>query len=48
MNPCPGPLIWFPCEGGAVLECATCGHVTVTGNFNDATHAGTDLIREGV
>jgi hypothetical protein len=45
---CPGPFIWFTCEGGGVLECATCGHFTVTGNFNEPEHAETPILTEGL
>jgi len=45
---CEGPLIWYPCEGGGVLECATCGHITVTGNFNEYAHAETPVMAEGL
>jgi hypothetical protein len=46
---CEGPLVWFDAaEGGAVLECARCDYITVTGNFNDEAHAYTSLMREGL
>lgn len=45
---CPGPFVWYPCEGGAVLLCATCGHLTVTGNPNAGDHADTPVLAEGV
>lgn len=45
---CEGPLIWFDDgAGGAVLECP-CGYLVVTGNLNDAQHAETPLLREGL
>lgn len=48
---CPGPLVWFDAaagpdgEHGAVLECGTCGHITVTGNLYEPGHAYTPLLR---
>ena len=45
---CEGPLVWFDAPGGAILECARCGYVIVTGNINDARHAETPLIRQGL
>ena len=48
---CPGPLIWFSVgidEDAAILECAACGYVIVTGNFNDRCHAETPTMREGL
>ena len=45
---CDGPFIWYPCEGGAVLECAACTHLTVTGNWNRVDHALTPVLREGL
>jgi hypothetical protein len=43
---CPGPLIWYHItDGGALLECACCGFINVTGNYNDAAHAETPLVR---
>jgi hypothetical protein len=45
---CEGPFIWYPCTDGAVLECATCGQVTVTGNWNDLDHAETPVLMEGL
>jgi hypothetical protein len=51
---CPGPLIWFDVDGDegrgpdAVLECATCGHFTVTGQPLDTAHALAPLLREGM
>lgn len=53
-NPvCPGPLVWFDASHGdgtpaAILECATCGFIIVTGNFYDEAHAGCELLREGI
>jgi len=46
---CPGPLIRFDAPpDAAILECATCGYVVITGSFHDARHAETDLLREGI
>jgi hypothetical protein len=45
---CPGPLIWFDAPDGAILECACCGYVIVTGSFYDDEHADTDILREGL
>lgn len=45
---CPGPWVWYPCTNGAVLHCATCSQITVTGNFNDLAHTHTPLLSEGV
>lgn len=45
---CPGPWVWYPCSIGAVLHCATCSQITVTGNFNDHAHTHTPLLSEGV
>lgn len=46
---CAGPLIWFDVEDcGAILECATCEYVIVTGNFHDEAHTETPLLREGM
>lgn len=50
---CPGPLIWrnadqFDDSQGAVLDCAAdgCDYVIVTGQFHEARHASTHIIRE--
>jgi hypothetical protein len=46
---CTGPLIWYDvAAGGALLECARCGYIIVAGSFNDARHAETPLLREGL
>ncbi len=45
---CEGPLIWFPCHNGGVLECACCGYVVTTGNFNDLAHVVTPVLTEGL
>jgi hypothetical protein len=45
---CYGPLIWYACTGGAVLHCAACGHITVTGNWNEPEHMYAEILREGV
>lgn len=45
---CPGPLVWFDVGGdppAAVLECASCSYVIVTGSFNDVAHSETELLR---
>lgn len=43
---CDGPLIWYDTDGyGAVLHCASCGHLTVTGNPNDDRHQDTPLMK---
>ena len=47
-EPCPGPFVWYPCEGGAILLCAACGQITVTGNWNDQAHAHTGVLMEGL
>lgn len=44
---CAGPLIWFDAPGGAILECA-CGYVVISGGFNNARHAETPVLREGL
>lgn len=55
--PCPGPLIWYDVEGtlcschghtAAILECACCGYIVVSGNYHDAAHSGTEMMREGM
>ncbi len=51
--PCPGPLIWYHVgprhDGlGAVLECACCDYVVITGGFNDAAHENTPTMSEGL
>jgi hypothetical protein len=49
MTPCPGPLVWYDVEPhDAILECGACGYVIVAGNFHDARHAETPLLREGL
>lgn len=45
---CPGPFIWYPASQGAVLLCATCRHLTVTGNWNQPEHAYTPILTEGL
>lgn len=46
---CEGPLIWFSVDaGGAILECACCGYIVVSGNLNDEQHAETPLLTEGL
>lgn len=54
---CDGPLIWYEttmpctCENGhpaAILHCATCGYIVTTGGYNDAAHADTEVMREGL
>ena len=56
---CAGPLVWFdappsPAEtaagatAAAILECATCGYLIVTGNVNDEAHSNVELLREGM
>jgi hypothetical protein len=45
---CDGPFIWYPCTGGAVLHCAACGQITMTGNWNDEKHVGTPILTEGI
>jgi hypothetical protein len=46
---CEGPLVWFDVsEGTAILECAACDYVIVTGNFFDRAHALTPILREGL
>lgn len=51
-EPCEGPLIWFgvgaPDEDAALLECARCGYLIVTGNWHDRAHANTPFLREGL
>lgn len=50
---CEGPLVWFQVRNekgqvyAAILECAACPYIIVTGNFHDAAHLHTPLIREG-
>jgi hypothetical protein len=49
MSPCPGPLIWYDTEdSSAVLECAACGYLIVSGSLFDREHNGTPLLREGL
>jgi hypothetical protein len=48
IRPCPGPLVWFDAPDSAILECAACGYMIVTGNLNDQEHAATPVIREGL
>lgn len=48
MDECAGPFIWYACEGGAILHCAACGHITVTGNWNEPAHAHTGVLMEGI
>lgn len=48
---CEGPLIWFAVgdpEDSAILECAACDYLVITGGWNDAAHADTPLLREGL
>lgn len=46
---CDGPLVWYEVTaGGAVLECAGCDYLIVAGNVNDASHAHTPILREGL
>lgn len=48
---CPGSMVWFDAatgpngQHGAVLECGTCRHITVTGNWNEPAHAQTPIMR---
>lgn len=51
MSTCPGPLVWFSVgidEDAAILECASCDYLIVTGSFNDEAHADVPLLREGL
>lgn len=59
MTGCPGPLIWCeanpsPAEANAgrlpaaILECATCGYLIVTGTYHDEQHTDTPILREGL
>lgn len=45
----PGPLVWFdaPPEA-AILKCASCDYIIVTGSFHDGRHQDTPLLREGL
>ena len=53
---CPGPLIWYEVDirhtvlghRAAILHCATCGYIVISGNYNDREHADTELMREGL
>ena len=46
---CPGPLIWYDAPpDAAILECASCDYIVVTGTFHDERHANADLLREGM
>jgi len=45
---CAGPFVWYPCTGGGILHCAACGHITVTGNWNELRHAHTPVLMEGL
>jgi hypothetical protein len=47
-EPCPGPLIWHDVgepPDAAILECASCDYVIVTGALNDSRHERTPLLR---
>lgn len=49
MGPCQGPLVWFDVgPGSALLECAACGYIVVSGTFLDPEHAKASLMREGL
>lgn len=44
---CAGPLVWFNVgepPDAAILECAACSYVIVTGTFNDEAHTATPLL----
>lgn len=46
---CEGPLVWFDApDNAAILECAACDYVVVTGSFHDARHQDVPLMREGL
>lgn len=45
---CAGPFVWYACTNGGILHCSACGHITVTGNFNDHPHAHTPVLMEGL
>jgi hypothetical protein len=53
---CPGPLIWFDIEprpdrdelAAAILECATCDYVTMTGAFGNTEHADIAILKGGL
>jgi hypothetical protein len=47
MGDCPGVLIWFPCEGGALLVCSHCGDLFTTGWPLDERHAHNEVLMEG-
>ncbi len=42
-------MIWLDDDPDGVLcECATCGHIVLTGTFNDdPAHTNVSIIREG-
>lgn len=46
---CVGPLVWFDVDNdgrpAAILECAACSDVVVTGTYNDEAHNATPLLR---
>lgn len=55
---CKGPLVWFDAghttcpdcgdhSTAAVLECAACGYIAMTGNWHDDAHTNTPIMREG-
>lgn len=47
---CPGPLVWFTVgdpPDAAILECARCDYLIVTGTFNDDAHAQTPVLAAG-
>ncbi len=48
MSCCEGPLIWYDADGSALLKCARCDYLIVAGNFHDASHADTPVLREGL
>lgn len=48
IDTCEGPLIWFDAGEQAILECASCDYLIVTGNFHDERHSDTPLLREGM
>lgn len=46
---CEGPLVWFGVlAGGALLECACCGYLVVSGSLFDRAHTSTPLLSEGL
>ncbi len=57
MADCPGPLVWFDVgadaaqgsdEPAAILVCAACSYLVITGGVHDPAHVHTPILREGL